>query len=41
MPINQSIATLTPEKLRNVQNNLLRRAALCTEVGGRQFEHLM
>jgi hypothetical protein len=39
--LQESIATLTPEMLRNVQNNLLRRAALCIEVGGREFEHLM
>jgi hypothetical protein len=39
--LQESIATLTPVMLRNIQNNLLRRAALCIEVGGRQFEHLM
>jgi hypothetical protein len=39
--LQEYIATLTPEMLRNVQNNLLRRAALCIEVGGRQFEHPM
>jgi hypothetical protein len=39
--LQESIATLTSEMLRNVQNNLLRRATLCIEVDGRQFEHLM
>jgi hypothetical protein len=39
--LQESIATLTSEMLRNVQNNLLRRATLCIEVGGKQFEHLM
>jgi hypothetical protein len=39
--LQESIATLTSEMLRNVQNNLLQRATLCIEVGGRQFQHLM
>jgi hypothetical protein len=39
--LQESISTVKPEMLRNVQNNLLRQAALCIEVGGRQFEHLM
>jgi hypothetical protein len=39
--LQESIATLTSEMLRNVQNNLLRRATLCIEVSGKQFEHLM
>jgi hypothetical protein len=39
--LQESIATLISEMLRNVQNNLLRRATLCIEVDGRQFEHLM
>jgi len=39
--IVEAFANVTPEMVSNAQRSLLRRARLCIECDGRQFEHLL
>jgi len=39
--IIEAFATITPEMLRNTQQNLIRRAQLCLQCDGGHFEHLL
>jgi hypothetical protein len=39
--INAAVNTINVPMLQRVQENIVRRAALCIEVGGRNFEQLL
>jgi len=39
--ILEALATITPNMIHNVSQNLLRRARLCIQINGTQFEHLL
>jgi hypothetical protein len=39
--INAAVNTINVPMLQRVQQNIVRRAALCIEVGGRNFEQLL
>lgn len=39
--LREAIATVTPQMLENMQMNLLRRAAMCVQMGGGHFEQYL
>lgn len=39
--IVEAVASISPEMIRNTQRSLLRRARLCIDTNGAQFEHLL
>ena len=39
--IHNAIAEITPKKLAKVAGNMLKRAELCIQVHGEQFQHLL
>ncbi|EZA51190.1 hypothetical protein X777_10260, partial [Ooceraea biroi] len=39
--IVEAVASISPEMIRNAQQSLLRRARICIDANGAQFEHLL
>jgi len=39
--ILEALATITPNMIHNAGQNLIRRARLCIQMNGTQFEHLL
>ncbi|EZA46664.1 hypothetical protein X777_03722, partial [Ooceraea biroi] len=39
--IVEAVASISPDMIRNAQQSLLRRARICIDANGAQFEHLL